>query len=125
MDIFSIVAIAVLLTTTMASTIIAIVLKVKSLKLVSVISQLLLDKGILSEELDRLSFAIQNNPALENDFIKFLSESRDSAYNYIEQVQEAIQALDMAMQLDNPEQIDSSYKELIKFLPSQNSDVVE
>jgi hypothetical protein len=79
----------------------------------------------LSEEIDRLSFIVNNGPSIENDFIKFLSDSRDGAYEYIEQVQTAIEALYKAMESDKENEIDKAYKELLKFLPSKNMDVVE
>jgi biopolymer transport protein ExbB/TolQ len=105
--------------------IIAIVLKIKNNKFISVIAQLFVDKNVLSEEIDRLSFIVNNGPSIENDFIKFLSDSRDGAYEYIEQVQTAIEALYKAMESDKENEIDKAYKELLKFLPSKNMDVVE
>jgi len=105
--------------------IIAIVLKIKNNKFISVIAQLFVDKNVLSEEMDRLSFIVNNGPSIENDFIKFLSDSRDGAYEYIEQVQTAIEALYKAMESDKENEIDRAYKELLKFLPSKNMDVVE
>jgi hypothetical protein len=109
----------------LALSIIAIVLKIKNNKFISVIAQLFVDKNVLSEEIDRLSFIVNNGPSIENDFIKFLSDSRDGAYEYIEQVQTAIEALYKAMESDKESEIDRTYKELLKFLPSKNMDVVE
>ena len=103
----------------------AIVLKIKNNKLISVVAQLFVDKSVLSEEIDRLSFIVNNGPSIENDFIKFLSDSRDGAYEYIEKVQTAIEALYKAMESDKESEIDRTYKELLKFLPSKNMDVVE
>lgn len=105
--------------------IVAIVLKIKNNKIISVVAQLFVDKSILSEEIDRLSFIVNNGPSIENDFIKFLSDSRDGAYEYIEKVQTAIEALYKAMESDKENEIDRTYKELLKFLPSKNMDVVE
>ena len=104
---------------------VAIVLKIKNNKLISVVAQLFVDKNVLSEEIDRLSFIVNNGPSIENDFIKFLSDSRDGAYEYIEKVQTAIEALYKAMESDKESEIDRTYKELLKFLPSKNMDVVE
>jgi biopolymer transport protein ExbB/TolQ len=105
--------------------IVAIVLKIKNNKIISVVAQLFVDKSVLSEEIDRLSFIVNNGPSIENDFIKFLSDSRDGAYEYIEKVQSAIEALYKAMESDKESEIDRTYKELLKFLPSKNMDVVE
>lgn len=125
MNLIEIVIIAVLFALTATLGVVAIVLKVKNTKFISVIAQLFVDKNVLSEEVERLSFIVNNGPSIENDFIKYLSESRDSAYEYIEEVQGAIQNLYDAMESDKESQIDKAYKELIKFLPSKNMDVVE
>jgi biopolymer transport protein ExbB/TolQ len=124
-DIIEIVIIAVLITLIAVLLTSTIVLKIKNTKLISVVAQLFVDKNVMSEELDRLSFVVNNGPSIENDFIKFLSDSRDSAYEYIEKVQAAIEALYKAMESDKSSEIDKSYKELIKFLPSKNMDTVE
>ena len=102
-----------------------IVLKLKNTKLLSLVTQFFVDKGVLSEEVDRLSILVNNGPAIENDFIKFLSDSRNSAYEYIEDVQLAIEKLYKAMESDKENDIDKAYKRLLEFLPSKNMDVVE
>lgn len=79
----------------------------------------------MSDEIEKLSFVVNNGPTIENDFIKFLSESRESAYEYIAEVQDAIVALEKSMQLDDHNEIDKRYKELLKFLPSKNMDIAE
>jgi len=102
-----------------------IVLKLKNTKLLSLVTQFFVDKSVLSEEVDRLSILVNNGPAIENDFIKFLSDSRNSAYEYIEDVQLAIEKLYKAMESDKENDIDKAYKRLLEFLPSKNMDVVE
>lgn len=125
MNIVDIVVIAVLITIVVVLGITTVILKIKNTKFISVIAQLFIDKNVLSEEVERLSFIVNNGPSIENDFIKFLSDSRDSAYEYIEEVQAAIEALYKAMESDKENEIDKKYKELLKFLPSKNMDVVE
>lgn len=125
MNIVDIVVIAILITIVVVLGITVVVLKIKNTKFISVIAQLFVDKNVLSEEVERLSFIVNNGPSIENDFIKFLSDSRDSAYEYIEEVQAAIEALYKAMESDKENEIDKKYKELLKFLPSKNMDVVE
>lgn len=125
MDIVGIIVSALLLTITFVTGIFAIILKLKNTKFIATIAQLVIDKEVLSDEVARLSFIVNNNPTIENDFIKFLSESRESAYQYIEEVQLAIGDLQLSMNQDDPDQIDNAYKELIKFLPSTNIDKVE
>jgi len=124
-DIVEIIIIAILITLIAVLLTSTIILKIKKTKLISVIAQLFIDKNVISEELDRLSFVVNNGPSIENDFIKFLSDSRDSAYEYIEKVQGAIESLYKAMESDKASEIDKAYKELIKFLPSKNMDTVE
>lgn len=102
-----------------------IVLKLKNTKLLSLVTQFFVDKSVLSEEVDRLSILVNNGPAIENDFIKFLSDSRNSAYEYIEDVQSAIEKLYKAMESDKENDIDKAYKRLLEFLPSKNTDMVE
>lgn len=92
----------------------------KNNKLIISVSQLIVDKQILSDELDRASFVINNSSTIEDDFIKFLSGSRDGAYEYIEDVQEAILALSESMAQDDTDKIDNAYRNLMSFLPSEN-----
>ena len=125
MNLPEIIIIASLITATAIFLIMSVVFKLKNNKLISVVAQLFIDKSVLSEEVERLSFIVNNGPSIENDFIKFLSDSRDSAYEYIEEVQAAIEALYKAMESDKESEIDKRYKELLKFLPSKNMDVVE
>ena len=98
----------------------ALVLKIKNTKLISSVGQLIVDKKIISDELDRMSFVINNSSTIENDFIKFLSDSRDGAYEYIEDVQSAIFDLYTSMSEDNEDKIDMAYKNLLNFLPTTN-----
>lgn len=103
----------------------AVVLKLKNTKLLSQVAQLVLDKQAILEELDRASFISNNSIDIENGFIKFLSESRDSAFEYIEDVQLAILNLKDAMNSDDEDQIEIAYNNLINFLPSDSADMVE
>lgn len=103
----------------------AVVLKLRNTKLLSQIAQLMLDKQAILEELDRASFISNNSIDIENGFIKFLSESRESAFEYIEDVQTAILNLKDAMESGDEDQITESYNKLINFLPSDSASVVE
>ena len=92
-------------------------LGLRSKRLAATVVQLIIDKNAISEELDRLSFISSNSTDIENGFIKFLSETRDSAYEYISDVQAAISELKNAMDSGKDEEISESYKKLIEFLP--------
>lgn len=90
-----------------------------------VITQLLIDRAAMSEEIERLVFALENAPELQDSFTKFLSESREDAFNYIAEVQEAIEGLKLAMDVTDEFSISKAYTKLINFLPSKNQDVVD
>ena len=71
-------------------------------------------------EIDRLHFIQENSVDIENGFIKFLSETRESAYSYIEEVQTIIVQLKNAM--DNNESDDviaDLYEQLMSFVPEE------
>jgi hypothetical protein len=120
MRLIEIALIASLLATNIFVIVLALVLKIKNTKLISSVGQLIVDKKIISDELDRMSFVINNSSTIENDFIKFLSESRDGAYEYIEDVQSAILDLHNSMGQDDEDKIDVAYKNLLNFLPTTN-----
>jgi hypothetical protein len=103
--------------------IVSVLSKGKTTKLYAAIAQLVVDKQILSDEVKRLSFMANNSPAIENDFIKFLSDSRDSAYDYIEDVQATLLELKDLVDSDGSElEVDMCYQKLINLLPSEDSD---
>lgn len=102
----------------------AVVLKLKNTKMLSQIAQLAIDKQAILEELDKASFISKNSIDIENGFIKFLSESRNSAFEYIENVQLAILDLKEAMLSGDENQISVAYNNLINFLPSDSTDKV-
>jgi hypothetical protein len=93
--------------------------KIKNTKLIETTTQLLLNQQVLSEEIDRLNFIVNNSTDLENGFIKFLSESREEAFRYIEDVQISIADLAASLDSGNEEKISASYKNLIDYLPQE------
>lgn len=78
-----------------------------------------IDKNLINQKLED-TVSIVNNTNIEDKdgFIKFLSESREWAFNYIEDVQDAIASLDSAMIEANEEKISQAYKDLMKFMPN-------
>jgi hypothetical protein len=100
-------------------------IKLRNTKLTLSVAQLTIDKQALGDELDRLSFISSNSVDIENGFIKFLSETRDSAYEYIENVQEAIAELQSAMESGNENDIAVAYKKLTDFLPSSSTGMID
>ena len=71
------------------------------------------DNIALQDELARSN----NIPSDTEGFIKFLSESRESAYDYIEDVQAVISKLDTAMKSGNDGDIGKAYLELMTYMP--------
>jgi hypothetical protein len=120
-----VIIIAVLFFTTFVSIALMVKTKLSVTKLTASIAQLIIDKQALADELDRLSFISSNSTDIENGFIKFLSETRDSAYIYIEDVQSGILSLQAAMDSGSEEDIAIAYRNLINFLPSSNSGMVD
>lgn len=98
---------------------------IKNKKNLESIAQLFIDRSAMSEEIDRLNFIVNNSSDINDGFVKFLSESRDLAFEYISEVQLAIESLKTSMELNDEAMIGESYKKLISFLPSENQDVVK
>lgn len=103
----------------------AIRIKLKLNKSDQVFTQLLVDRVALQEEVSRLSFINSNSADLENGFVKFLSQSREEAFSYIEEVQDAIFSIKIAIDLNDETLLSEAYTKLISFLPSDSPDVVE
>jgi hypothetical protein len=125
-DLIEIIVMGFLVAALLGLFILSVILKTKNTKLYSVIAQLVVDKQIMSDEIKKLSFMANNAPSIENDFIKFLSDSRSSAYEYIEDVQATLLELKSLVDSDgSASDVDACYKKLISLLPSENSGVAE
>jgi hypothetical protein len=75
-------------------------------------------------EMDRIMTMIQlekmqssNDVEKTDGFLKFVSESREWAFGYIEQVQVAIKEYDVALSNQDPTAMNEAYKKLIAMLP--------
>ena len=99
--------------------------RLRERKQMGIIGQLFMDKSAMSDELERLNYIINNSSDLNDGFIKFLSESREEAFSYISEVQQAVEYIKMATELQDKTMIDDAYNKLISFLPSDSPDVVE
>lgn len=106
---------------TLAMTALAIVFRIKYDRTIAKMVQLIIDKEALAGEIDRLSFIVDNSTDLENGFIKFLSESRELAHSYIENVQNSIQELKDAMDSNDEAKISLAYQKITSFLPDPQS----
>lgn len=119
--------------------------KKKFAKAVATLFQLYIDKNIADnlakEKLEKLSVEEENNKTSQEDFVVFLTQSREWAFEYIEQVQDAIQefkgsagpSIDYfkeygaAMNLPTDQlfhQIIPAYDKLIGMLPEDNEENV-
>lgn len=93
----------------------------KNRKLRDQILQLGLDKAMLLENMDKI--AGNKNPIEQTEgFLKFVSESRDWAFKYIEDVQEAIENFNHAVASKNDEQIEIALNNLKSFLPNNEEE---
>lgn len=94
--------------------------KIRYQKAMSEITQLTIDKSAMLEEIDRLHFIQENSVDIENGFIKFLSETRESAYSYIEEVQTIIVQLKNAMDNNESDEVIADlYEQLMSFVPEE------
>ena len=79
--------------------------------------QVTLDKLVLQDHISQLQ-----TDAEPDGFIKFLSDSREWAFTYIEDVQSTIKNLKVAMESNNEDEITIFYNELIGYLPESKND---
>jgi hypothetical protein len=102
----------------------AVMLKLRNTKMASSIIQLALDKQVMSDEIDRLAFVVANSPELNEEFVKFLSQSREEAYQYIQDVQKAIDDLSKSVINGDDDEKAKRFLDLLNFLPSDQEGVV-
>lgn len=93
----------------------------KNRKLRDQILQLGLDKAMLLDSIEKLS-GKQNPIEKTEGFLKFISDSRDWAFKYIEDVQQAITDFNRAVDLKNDEQIEAALNSLKSFLPDNEEE---
>jgi hypothetical protein len=95
----------------------------KNKKLSSKLIQFGLDKAMLMERLEKISGAGKNGPIEQSEgFLKFVSDSIDWAFKYIEDVQEAIVEFNSAVDSKNDERIESALHNLKSFLPDNEEE---
>lgn len=103
------------------------------LLVIATIRNLKLRKEVDAISYERLNYVLRlaeleeakDSENIENTqgFLKFVSESREYAFEYIEDVQQALRAYDIALHTDDAKIINDAYKKLISFLPED--DMVE
>lgn len=83
------------------------------------------DKFIFMTQLDKM-LQEQDTKSIEGSdgFLKFVSESRDWAFEYIENVQTALREYDEALHTDDAKKLNESYKKLVDFLPKEEDNAI-
>jgi hypothetical protein len=86
-------------------------------KMVMSVAQLILDKKSLEKRLDMAY--LENSKEANEGFIKFLSDSRQAAFDYIENVQKSIQNYLSAVESQDQDGIVTARMELFSHLPEE------
>ncbi len=121
LDIVGLISFAVILVLLAVVSYTAIVFGLKSKKLAAEVVQLKLDKLSLINRLEKEMDAKESVSLEQTDgFVKFLSESRDWAFKYIEDVQQAIDAVKVSASFGQVSE--ESLTELFNFLPESNKE---
>lgn len=92
-----------------------IVARQRYIRVIKTVAQLVIDKGVLTEKIDKLE--LQNSKEANDGFVKFLSQSRDAAFKYIEDVQVSIQNYVDVIDTGTEEEIKLARMELFSHLP--------
>ena len=107
----------------------SLILLVKSLvrnkKLSAEVALLNLERVAFTSHIDQLETAKESGSVEGTQgFLRFISESRDWAFEYIENVQEAIGEYDEALSTNDAAKISAAYNKMINMLPKENKDAV-
>jgi hypothetical protein len=79
------------------------------------------DKELVSRKLQQTIDSINNANLEDKDgFIKFLSESREWAFSYIENVQASIDELAKAKESGDEEKLSLAYEKLLAHMPTED-----
>lgn len=98
-----------------------IFLAIKNRRLTAKATQATIDRMAAMDMLYNLMDEQQNKSVEETDgFLKFISDSRDWAFTYIEDIQQALAVYDVALSTDDAKIINEAYKKLISFLPDDD-----
>lgn len=98
-----------------------IFLAIKNRRLTARATQATIDRMAAMDMLYKLMDEQQNTNVEQTDgFLKFISDSRDWAFTYIEDIQQALAVYDVALSTDDAKIINEAYKKLISFLPDDD-----
>lgn len=108
-----------------ASLILLVKSLVKNKKLSAEIALLNVERVAFASHIDQLETAKESGSVEGTQgFLRFISESRDWAFEYIENVQEAISEYDEALSTQDAAKINAAYKKMINMLPKENEDAI-
>jgi hypothetical protein len=94
----------------------------KSKKFAMSLVQAEIDKNLLFDKIKEFDQRIESIKLERSDeFVKFLSESREAAFTYIEDVQVAINALKTSVDNNDEEETALAHKHLFELLPKQEN----
>lgn len=81
-----------------------------------------MDNISLNDTLNKINTDFGSSTVNDPDgFIKFLSQSREWAFGYIEEVQSAIVNLSVAMESKDDDKVKDSYIKLMSYLPQEQA----
>ena len=94
-------------------------LRIKNHGLRKDLTQEIIDKMIIAKELERKLVEDESKKLEQSEgFVRFISESRDWAFQYIEDFQAVLLEYDLALSVDDAVALNAAYKKLIDMLPS-------
>lgn len=96
----------------------SIILKRKLFNISKLYVQASMNSMLLQKELENA-----NNLYGNDDFLKFLTVTRENAFQYIEEVQQSIRQLQLAMITNNQIRIKAAYQNLLKHLPKEEPEL--
>lgn len=104
----------------------SVVLKIKNRAIATQLFQALLDKSVIEDQLVQiLSDKTIRDIEKSDGFLKFISESRDAAFQYIESVQSALIGYGNAIATNDQSEIDKARALLFSFLPkSEDTNII-
>jgi molecular chaperone DnaK (HSP70) len=86
-------------------------------------TKLALEKFTISKELQKVLAEKESSKLEQSDgFLRFISQSRDWAFKYIEDVQKAIQDFETAIESKNDQKIEDALNNLKSFLPDNEEE---
>ena len=89
-------------------------------KLIGIIAQLLIDKEVITEKINDLN--AMTSKEFSDGFIKFISDSRDAAFEYIENAQLIIKNYLGALESKDDDGATVYRMELVSLLPTNDSE---